>query len=217
MAFIIFAFALVRFLFGSSFVRFVFVFCSVCIRSAVLIVVSGIYHIRLCTCSSFVRFVFVFCSSLVRFARVFRSFCVRLSFVLRSSFVRFAFVPGRHVLVVCLHVVSVVSDVGAIVGAIVVHRAAVRLVQNASYSKFWFVGRLRRARIEPIEPIAQVVQIKSIVLFLDQYAQRDSRCLHVFGVSDRQFAHRVLFGLLCVRRAGYAIVVSEQEFDFGQW
>lgn len=185
----------------------------------VLVVVSGIHHIhhiRLCTCSYFVRLRSSFvrlCSSFVRL----RSSFVRLSFVLRSSFVRFAFVPGRHVLVVCLHVVSVVSDVGAIVGAIVVHRAAVRLVQNASYSKFWFVGRLRRARIEPIEPIAQFVQIKSIVFFLDQYAQRDSRCLHVFGASDRQFAHRVLFGLLCVRRAGYAIVVSEQEFDFGQW
>ena len=113
-------------------------------------------------------------------------------------------------LVVCLPVVSVVYDVGAIV----VRRAAVRLVQNASYSKFWFVGRLCRARIEPI---AQVVQIKAIILFLDQYAQRDSRCLHVFGASDRQFAHRLLFGLLCVRRAGYAIGVSEQEFDFGQW
>lgn len=206
MAFIIFAFALVR-----------FVFCSFCVC-----LLFGLHSVggvggRQWYSSYSPLHLFVFCSFCVCFAFVSRSFCARRSFVLRSSFVRFAFIPGRHVLVVCLHVVSVVSDVGAIVGAIVVHRAAVRLVQNASYSKFWFVGRLRRARIEPIEPIAQVVQIKSIVLFLDQYAQRDSRCLHVFGVSDRQFAHRVLFGLLCVRRAGYAIVVPEQEFDFGQW
>jgi hypothetical protein len=183
------------------------------------VVVSGIHHIhhiRLCTCSYFVRLRSSFVrlrSSFVRLRSSFvrlRSSFARFAFVFRSSLVRLLFVlcsfRGRHVLVVRLLVVFVVSDVGAIV----VHRAAVRFVQNASYSKFWFVGRLCRARIEPIEPIAQVVQIKSIVFFLDQYAQRDSRCLHVFGASDRQFAHRLLFGLLCVRRAGYAITASEQ-------